>query len=624
MAMLYAMLIFTPAQIYMTLMTGSGVAAVAWFTLILWVELSRLSGGKISKQEAFFILSFSSVAGLSGLTLIYWAWFRQSEYATIFGVANLIPDWAAPPPSANVLTLRTFLNSAWILPIGVSLVSALVAFSLSLGLSLFSREVFIEVERLPFPMQQMSGQALEVLTEGGKGGLHIFSIGTVVGFCYSALMYTAPLILQAWTGTYVEFIPIPFIDLNKTIEKFMPGAILGIGTSLISLMSFWLVPFRVALATFLAAVGVGVFGNWLSVAYRLVPDTDPVMAGYQSWWYQGMDIGLATYRSTMFFWASILIGTGFAVGLAPIIGHPKRFLQTLKLAIRPPRMGSKAEDRILQPISFYKVILPLIAVGVVGGIALFWLLAPGFVSSFPWIIAFLIIFPFLGTLVVNRLVGTVGTSENPFSQATNIAYFSAQLKYPGLEQWFVSNPMGTTGDASNYKVCQFLETRDTDYIKMQVILWPISIAVGYLYIQLFWSIAPIPSARWPYISIYWPVQAAQFGVMIKGLQSGLLHVDWIIIVTVALLAFYIALDRLHSPLPYLAIAAGLFPQNVPFIIAGFIGAIIAHLIHRQMGDEWWYENRNILWAGAATGTALAVTMAVAISMIINSVWYLPI
>jgi hypothetical protein len=184
--------------------------------------------------------------------------------------------------------------------------------------------------------------------------------------------------------------------------------------------------------------------------------------------------------------------------------------------------------------------------------------------------------------------------------------------------------MGTTGDASNYKVCQFLETRDTDYIKMQVILWPISIAVGYLYIQLFWSIAPIPSARWPYISIYWPVQAAQFGVMIKGLQSGLLHIDWIIIVTVALLAFYIALDRFHSPLPYLAIAAGLFPQNVPFIIAGFIGAIIAHLIHRQMGDEWWYENRNILWAGAATGTALAVTMAVAISMIINSVWYLPI
>ncbi|MEM2914965.1 MAG: hypothetical protein QXH91_06165, partial [Candidatus Bathyarchaeia archaeon] len=166
MAMLYAMLIFTPAQIYMTLMTGTGITAVAWFTLILWVELSKLSGSRITKQEAFFILSFATVASLTGLNLIYWAWFRQSEFAVKFGIVDLIPDWVAPPPSANILSLRTFFHPSWILPLTVSTLSAFFAFALSLGLGLFAREVFIEVERLPFPMQQMSGQALEVLTEG--------------------------------------------------------------------------------------------------------------------------------------------------------------------------------------------------------------------------------------------------------------------------------------------------------------------------------------------------------------------------------------------------------------------------------------------------------------------------
>jgi len=624
MAMLYAMLVFTPAQIFMELMTGSGVGAVAWFTLLLWVEFARLSGKGVSKQEAFFILSFASVAGFP-LSLIYMAWFRQSDIAKTLGITDLIPDWVAPPPDAGVVDQRTFLHPAWILPIGIGLLSALFGFLLSLGLSLFSREVYIEVERLPFPTQQMSGQGLEVLTEGTKSQTYIFYVSTVIGFAYSTLVYVVPIISQALLGRYISVIPIPFADLHSLVENVMPGAIFGIATTLPNFLAFWFVPFRVTLGTFLASIAVGVFGSWFSVIYKLTPDADPIQPGWQSWWTPGMDIPMALVRSTMFLWASILIGAGFAVGLAPIVGHPKRFIQAVKSVVRPQRVGFVAGERTIQPISFYKIILPLIVIGEVGGIALFIWLAPGFALAFPWIIVLMVLLPLLSTLIVDRLIGTVGTGENPFIQFANIAYWSAQLQYPGLEQWFAPNLMGRSGSAATYKVCQILETRDIDYVKMQVILWPVSIAIGYLFLQFFWTIGPIPSQRWPYVSIYWPVQAAQFGVMISGLRLGLLHVDWIIIFTIVLLALYVALDYLHSPIPYLAIAAGITmgPGGVPFMITGLIGALVAHMIRRFTGDEWWYENRMIIGAGAAAGTAISVTMAVAISMIANSIWNLP-
>ena len=56
-AVLYAIIIFIPALIYLTLMTG-GLAGmpVAWFTLILWIELGKISGRHITKQEAMLIL----------------------------------------------------------------------------------------------------------------------------------------------------------------------------------------------------------------------------------------------------------------------------------------------------------------------------------------------------------------------------------------------------------------------------------------------------------------------------------------------------------------------------------------------------------------------------------------
>jgi len=288
-----------------------------------------------------------------------------------------------------------------------------------------------------------------------------------------------------------------------------------------------------------------------------------------------------------------------------------------------PSLAAPAEERIIEPISFNKITLPLLIVGTVGSMVLFWALIPDFVYTFPWILLFPIFLPVLNTIVYNRLLGTVGVSSQPLAQIAYIPYWSAQLQYPGVAQWFAPSTWdNVVGDASVFRICQILEVRDIDYIKLYVILWPISIIVGYLYLQVFWSIAPIPSGRWPATAIYWPQWASQFGVTIRGLQFNLLHIDWLIYSFIAILALYILLDLAHSPIPYIAIAGGI-GFGLPNMITALIGSIFAHIIRLKVGDEWWYENRYTIGAGVATGTAIAVTMAVAISLIINSVWVLP-
>ena len=614
-AILYAMLVFTPAQIYLSLMTGGGVEDVAWFTLLMCLEFARLSGTRITKQEAFFIFTFAGVAS-APIGLIQMAWFRQSDLARKLGIAYMMPDWAAPPPEARILELRTFFHPAWLPVIGVDLIAGVFTLCLELGLNLFAREVFIEVERLPFPMQQMTGQGLIVLTEGGKSQMYIFALSAILSFGYSLLLYTVPAI------TNVPLIPVPFIDLTSIIEPIFPGAILGIGTTLASFTLGWFIPFRLVLGMFIAAVIIGIFGNWLSVIYQWVPDTDPRLPGYQSWWLPGMDLPTIMARSTLYFWTSIFLGAGFALGIAPIITHPHRFVQAIKSVVKPISVAVRpVEERIIEPISFYKVILPLIVIGMSGSVLLFCVLAPGFLAMFPWILPTIILLPFLNTMISGRLMGTVGQSFT-LTQFADIAYWSAQITYPGLEQWFVPNPMGVTGDAATFKVCQLMEVRDIDYIKMSLILWPVSLIVGYLYLQAFWAIAPIPSPRWPATVIYWPRWASEFSATIRGLQYNLLHIDWLIYSFIIFLVLYVLLDIIHSPIPYIAIAGGI-GLDLPNLITGLIGSVFAHMIRVRMGDEWWYENRYTIGAGIATGTAIAVTIAVAAAMIMNSIWVLP-
>ncbi len=629
MAMLYAIFVFMPAHIYLTLMVGPFVSLpVAWFTILLFVELGKLSGNRLTKQEATAIsVMTAGVVALYPLGQVYGAWYRTAPIAKYFDIPNYIPDWVAPAEATGVMELRTFLHPAWITPIAVGLVTLFLSFIINAGTGLFAREIFQEVERLPFPVQQMGGTALTVITGKEERPIRVLAIFALIGFAYGFVVYAAPFIHQALTGEYVQIVPVPWIDLNRNVEGMFPGANLGIFTDIGPYATGLIISFPAALGVFIGSFAVWFFGSWLSVANSLSFDADPALPGYQSWWVPGMNIDTAWWRSTLFFWATILIGFGLSLAIAPILRHPGVLRKAFSSMRRP---GAK---RYTEPLSLKKVILPLLVVGLVGGAVLFTVL-PGvtdYVMSNPWIILVIIGMPLATTLINARTMGETGVG-GPGSMAgysgftgpegiQNMIYFATGANVP---VWFAPNTMVCNGGSwlAWFKVSEVTETRTDSILKIFFLTFPIAVLVGYLYVQLFWSISPIPSGRYPGITISWDLRAAFTSVWIKGAGGGIFPPMWILFSFLAGSGMYIVLDLVHSPLSFISLGAGMFTIT-PIAIAMFTGGLIALVIKKWKGREFWDKYKNLIAAGLGIGEGFAVTISVAMALIINSIWFMP-
>jgi len=622
-ASFYALLVLTPASLFMQLVTGQGGISASLFIMLLWVELAKLSGRRLTKQEAYMISLFAVTAAVP-LDMVFLVWYQNSDIAKMFNIGRYIPEWAVPPIKANIINLRTFFHPSWILPITVAVLSSFFGLLTSLGLSLFARELFIEYERLPFPMQYVRAQAVITITKARRSSMGILSIAAMIGFVWSSILYVVPSIWQAWTGRYFYFIPVPWIDLTTHIENWFPGALFGVATDLSGIISGLVMPFPIIIGTFLASMAKYFFLNWLTVIYQLTPDIDPTISGYQGWWVPGMDIQMGMTRSTMFFWGSIDIGLGFAVAFAPFIGHPLRYASVFKRIFTIKARTKSLEERVTEPYSFYKVILPSTLIGIGGGALLFYLLVPDFVHRFPWIMFFIIFSPVITTLIRGFMMGVAGSQADPLRAFQDLLYYYARVEYGKVDVWFAPNPMARRAYwLDEFRICQLTETKASSFIKLRFLLFPISIILGYLYMEFFWRLAPIPSARYPATAAYWPVQAVMKSLWIRGVQVGLFRVPWVIGSFITGTGIYLLLDFLHSPIPYIAIAAGLNTWT-PVASTMLIGGILAKIIQHIMGDAWWHENRRILAAGLAIGEGVALGVSVSLSMIINSIWLRPI
>jgi len=181
-ALIYAIVVFVPATLYLNLMTGGvwGVSA-AWFILLLWVEIGKATGRKITKQEALMILLLTGAEMYYPLDLIYNAWYRTSPIAHALDIAPYIPDWVAPPPGTGILKIRTFFHPSWILPIAVALATILFGQLFNFGLGLLGRELFVETEYLYFPIEQINAQIVTTLTGEKERPMNLLSVFAEIG-----------------------------------------------------------------------------------------------------------------------------------------------------------------------------------------------------------------------------------------------------------------------------------------------------------------------------------------------------------------------------------------------------------------------------------------------------------
>jgi hypothetical protein len=224
-------------------------------------------------------------------------------------------------------------------------------------------------------------------------------------------------------------------------------------------------------------------------------------------------------------------------------------------------------------------------------------------------------------LIGGRMRGETGIVSVPTGQLQSLLLYASG--YQGVDAWFVPNPSGLTGGTLPwFKVAELTGTSVRSLLKAYFLLLPIAMLTGFAYIQMFWSIAPIPSARYPGAEIFWPVRLTYSLIWIRGQQTGLFQPLLVFEAFVIGTALYFAFDILRLPLSFtsLAVGAGTTP---PFALTYLFGGVVAQIISRRTGKGWWDENKLLISAGLMMGESIAITISVAITIILNSIWSMP-
>lgn len=606
---LYAAVVLQPAVIWLLLTTGMSLGwAAMYVTVLLFGELARMGGSPLSKQEVFTIMYGSTVSIGGGWVFeifIYNVYFRSSPYAAAFGLTESIPSWVVPPLNSPAILQRTLLHSDWIMPILVLVViGALLGQAVDLSLGFLTRQLYIETEKLPFPMQQVEAQVCLTMSERESAKLKVFTLSAIISMAYSVILWALPTITQA-VGRPMVAIPIPWIDFSRWVGSVLPGASFGIATDLTVFALGLILPFDVVVSMFIGSFAFYVVGNAILVHLGLFVE-----------WFPGMSLMKTWERSMVSFWMGPLIGLGVTAGVLPLVRHPgyitKAFTDLLK-------MPTAVKERGAAPL---KLLLALFLFGTLGSVLCVWWLVPGF-RQFTWMLILLSVgWTFLFTIISARAIGVTGMGlAVPFSGslfATEGAYLASG--YTGVDIWYA--PLVVSGGGSwwcaLFKVADLTETNPRNYVKAYIFALIISYVMGFIYVSAFWSISPMPSALFPCPT--WPASAAQQTFFFTRAQ--LFQPSLLIGAGAVGTILFLIVEITHLPLSLIGIVAGA-TSAIPITTSFLIGAIAAKLLEREFGKEWFGAYRSVIVAGTYTGVGFTIGLSTAIALIARSMWAMP-
>jgi len=320
----------------------------------------------------------------------------------------------------------------------------------------------------------------------------------------------------------------------------------------------------------------------------------------------------------MYFWAPITIGLALAAGIAPLLRNPRSLFGAISRLTSP---FADVEKRHSDPVPKVIIVAPLI-LSLVAGVVIFAVLVPGFLMNNLWFIPFMVGMPLLATLISGRMRGEAGISASlHVGELQNILFILSG--YREADVWFAPNPMTYQGAGwlNNLKMAELTETSAMSMVKAYLLLLPFTVVIGFVYVELLWRMAPIPSAMYPGAEIYWPIQATYQCLWIRGQQAGLFNLSWILYSFAVGTGAYFALALTKIPSCYIGFAAGT-GQLPPLATAILIGGVLSKIATYKLGGDWRSVSRLIA-AGLAMGESIAITISVAISLILNSIWVLP-
>ncbi|MEM4875382.1 MAG: hypothetical protein QW394_08790 [Thermofilaceae archaeon] len=624
-ALVIAAAIFLPVNTYLLLVAGASIAGAAVYILVLlFTELSTIIGVSMTKQEITIVFALGGLAAgtASYLGMVLRHYFVTSNLSWSFidpysgeSLPLVVPSWYAPSALSEAVRFRSFFHRDWIIPlIIVNIQFGLFYVLQEIALAMIYSLIFIEEEKLSFPLAYINAQLITTLSERDPAQLKIFTLSAVGGAVYAAIVYGLPTISLGMFNVPLQIIPIPWFDLTSGyygIEQFLPGAMFGVATDPISWALGMLLPFKTVASILLGSLSIWVFGNWLATTY--LRDQFPLWAQE---WRKGMNLALVWQRSYLRIWAVPSIGFILALATITIASGWRSFIRTFR-ALTRVRGGTGASFGYP---SLSKIIA-MYVIGAYGSVVLFQLLVP----DFPLWVSILV--PPLTFAVAAAATHARGETGLSFSVPFLWNMLVLASGYPKCYAWFISPVIG--GDSApswveTIKVATLTQTKPIDFFKAYALTVVLYNIFSFIYVSFFWAIAPIPSSQYPFTMVNWPIQLVSFGVwfsrqIVADLRTLLYSYSGMI--GLGAIMMY-ASKYTRFPLDFVALVTG--TQTIPpYSVAMFIGGLIGKILERWIGRSRFYGLRNIVIAGLGMGMGVVVGIGGAITLIAKSTWLKP-
>ncbi len=615
--LLVAALVFVPVATYLQLVSGAGIAASAtYITIILFSEFFGLMGYRFTKQElTLLFLAIPSAASVGWLGMVYRIYFMQSPITWSFRIngiplPRLVPSWWVPPLGSRAYYIRNLIcTPEWIVPLLTSeFMVTIFPLIASISLTLMLSYMYIEIEKLPFPIAPVAASLVTTLTERKPEEFRIFTLSLYPGMVWAAFLYLSQMFLG------FQIVPLPWIDFTPWTYRFLPGALIGFATDIVTVLYGFMIPFTTAAYMLIGSMACWVIGNSLTLT---------VFKDYFPTWYEeyfpGMSLAASWQRSILRVWIVPQIGLGFALALYTIMRGWRNITRAFSslLRHRTTKTALGAEYPSL-------AILLLLFIGsTLASAILYHILVPGFPL---WVCLILVpTLSFATALISTRAIGETGSSISIPYLWNVVIYMSG---YKGVDAWLLMPSVdlsGVAGNVQNLKVGYLTGTKPMDIIKAMLIAWAIGDTLTFIYTNVFWSMAPIPSSAYPFALMQWPITIVSQCVWITGqvvAQTSLLLGS--IGTGIAILFLGDVLTKIVG-LPFSA--AGLvtgFFTIPPSVLPLFLGSSLnRYVMPKLFGAERWNRVRGIIVAGFACGEGVMVGLGIAFSLIGKAAWLWP-
>ncbi|HLL88939.1 MAG TPA: hypothetical protein VK324_06525, partial [Tepidisphaeraceae bacterium] len=550
-----------------------------------------------------------------------------------FGLDNKIPGWVAPS-SPDVLGARSFFNSAWLMPIGLAVLGQVMSRIDHFGLGYVMYRLTSDVEKLAFPMAPVGAQGITALSDasGGKETWRwrVFSFGAMLGMVFGAVYLALPMVSSAFLPEPISIFPIPFKDLTSNTESFLPAMPMILSFNLGIFIAGMVLPFW------------AMVGSFIGLLVTLVLNPVLYHSGVLKTWQPGVGAITTINANFLDFYLSFSLGLqaaiaaiGFwSVGSALLrrkrnmddAGAPRVDWSRL---FNPP--AGRGDFSIWIGLAIY-VFSTIVTIGLA-----WWLLAhahrenPTNSPVTTTLIAVLVFYGFVYTPILSyvsaRMEGIVGMSVSvPFVREATFIFTG----YQGAAIWFAPFPAHNYGAQTLYfRQTELTGTKITSMIKAEAFILPIVLVSTLVFSQFIWSIAPVPSAAFPYAQKFWEAQAYRQGVVMTstmpGGQHGVFYEAFkpgVLFMGMGLaLVGYMGLSALGLPvLLVYGVIRGLDQSLPDVIVPQFIGALMGRYVFAKKFGDNWPQYRVVFFAGYGCGMGLVTMLSLGLVFMSKSVF----